>query len=206
MSALRISQLAERSGVPASTPRFYETAGLLPVERTPSGYRRYGPDAVERLGSISSAKCRSCRRSPATTASSDKSALRRRCPMGSRPGRRRPRRYGVGVASASPGCRVHDRAGARRPGSAHPAARTGKRALATLSRALPGRTTTISTYSKESPGCRRSRRVRSRAWSTTRSRSTSAPWPWAHSSAWRRPRPDRDWNTPSTPSLGHCSS
>ncbi|MFD4918137.1 MerR family transcriptional regulator [Streptomyces virginiae] len=53
MSALRISQLAERSGVPASTLRFYETAGLLPAERTPSGYRRYG----ERLGSISSAKC-----------------------------------------------------------------------------------------------------------------------------------------------------
>ncbi|MFJ5546818.1 MerR family transcriptional regulator [Streptomyces sp. NPDC093225] len=56
MSTLRISQLAERSGVPASTLRFYETAGLLPAERTTSGYRQYGPDAVERLAFISSAK------------------------------------------------------------------------------------------------------------------------------------------------------
>ncbi|MGW0394791.1 MerR family transcriptional regulator [Streptomyces sp. NPDC003042] len=56
MSTLRISQLAERSGVPASTLRFYETAGLLPAERTSSGYRQYGPDAVERLAFISSAK------------------------------------------------------------------------------------------------------------------------------------------------------
>ncbi|WP_327739018.1 MerR family transcriptional regulator [Streptomyces nojiriensis] len=56
MSTLRISQLAERSGVPASTLRFYETAGLLPAGRTSSGYRQYGPDAVERLAFISSAK------------------------------------------------------------------------------------------------------------------------------------------------------
>ncbi|QTI49471.1 heavy metal-responsive transcriptional regulator [Streptomyces nojiriensis] len=56
MSTLRISQPAERSGVPASTLRFYETAGLLPAERTSSGYRQYGPDAVERLAFISSAK------------------------------------------------------------------------------------------------------------------------------------------------------
>ncbi|KOU96377.1 heavy metal-responsive transcriptional regulator [Streptomyces sp. XY533] len=56
MGTLRISQLAERSGVPASTLRFYETAGLLPAVRTASGYRQYGPDAVERLAFISSAK------------------------------------------------------------------------------------------------------------------------------------------------------
>ncbi|MEV7443030.1 MerR family transcriptional regulator [Streptomyces sp. NPDC091204] len=56
MSTLRISQLAERSGVPASTLRFYETAGLLHAERTSSGYRQYGPDAVERLAFISSGK------------------------------------------------------------------------------------------------------------------------------------------------------
>ncbi|MEU8942570.1 heavy metal-responsive transcriptional regulator [Streptomyces goshikiensis] len=56
MSTYRISQLAERSGVPATTLRFYEDAGLLPAERTPSGYRVYGDDAVERLGFISSAK------------------------------------------------------------------------------------------------------------------------------------------------------
>lgn len=56
MSTYRISQLAERSGVPATTLRFYEDAGLLPAGRTPAGYRLYGEDAVERLGFISSAK------------------------------------------------------------------------------------------------------------------------------------------------------
>ncbi|MFJ3310391.1 heavy metal-responsive transcriptional regulator [Streptomyces sp. NPDC086549] len=56
MMTYRISQLAERSGVPATTLRFYEDAGLLPADRTPSGYRVYGEDAVERLAFISSAK------------------------------------------------------------------------------------------------------------------------------------------------------
>ncbi|MET7608941.1 heavy metal-responsive transcriptional regulator [Streptomyces avermitilis] len=56
MTTYRISQLAERSGVPATTLRFYEDAGLLPADRTPSGYRVYGEDAVERLAFISSAK------------------------------------------------------------------------------------------------------------------------------------------------------
>ncbi|MDT0469739.1 heavy metal-responsive transcriptional regulator [Streptomyces gibsoniae] len=56
MTTYRISQLAEHSGVPASTLRFYETAGLLPAERTSSGYRVYGEDAVDRLALISSAK------------------------------------------------------------------------------------------------------------------------------------------------------
>ncbi|MFE6338171.1 MerR family transcriptional regulator [Streptomyces sp. NPDC057798] len=56
MTTYRISQLAERSGVPATTLRFYETAGLLPAERTASGYRVYGEGAVDRLAFISSAK------------------------------------------------------------------------------------------------------------------------------------------------------
>lgn len=56
MTSYRISQLAERSGVPATTLRFYEDAGLLPADRTPAGYRVYGQDAVERLAFISSAK------------------------------------------------------------------------------------------------------------------------------------------------------
>ncbi|RKN10891.1 MerR family transcriptional regulator [Streptomyces radicis] len=56
MSAMRISQLTERTGVPATTLRFYETAGLLPADRTASGYRRYGEDAVERLTFIGAAK------------------------------------------------------------------------------------------------------------------------------------------------------
>ncbi len=53
---MRISQLAERSGVPATTLRFYESAGLLPAERTTAGYRVYGEEAIERLAFISSAK------------------------------------------------------------------------------------------------------------------------------------------------------
>jgi MerR family copper efflux transcriptional regulator len=53
---LRISQLAERTGVPATTLRFYESAGLLPADRAPNGYRVYGEDAVERLGFITAAK------------------------------------------------------------------------------------------------------------------------------------------------------
>lgn len=56
MSAMRISQLAERVGVPATTLRFYETSGLLPADRTASGYRLYGEDAVERLAFIGAAK------------------------------------------------------------------------------------------------------------------------------------------------------
>jgi MerR family transcriptional regulator, copper efflux regulator len=53
---LRISQLAERSGVPASTLRFYESAGLLPAGRTPAGYRVYDETALERLQFIGTAK------------------------------------------------------------------------------------------------------------------------------------------------------
>lgn len=56
MSAMRISQLAKASGVPTSTLRFYESTGLLPADRTPAGYRTYGPGAVERLRFIGTAK------------------------------------------------------------------------------------------------------------------------------------------------------
>lgn len=56
MSEYRISELARRTGVPASTLRFYEQAGLLPAERTGSGYRVYGEEAVARLEFIAAAK------------------------------------------------------------------------------------------------------------------------------------------------------
>jgi MerR family transcriptional regulator, copper efflux regulator len=56
MDVMRISQLAERTGVPASTLRFYEEEGLLAAGRTPAGYRIYGQDAVERLQFIKAAK------------------------------------------------------------------------------------------------------------------------------------------------------
>ncbi len=52
----RISQLARRSGVPATTLRFYESVGLLPAERTESGYRVYGEQDLDRLAFIGTAK------------------------------------------------------------------------------------------------------------------------------------------------------
>jgi DNA-binding transcriptional MerR regulator len=45
---MRTSELAARAGVNPQTLRYYERRGLLPEpERTESGYRRYGPDAVQ---------------------------------------------------------------------------------------------------------------------------------------------------------------
>jgi len=52
----RISELATRSGVPTSTLRFYGSAGLLPAERTASGYRANDEQAVEGLNFIGAAK------------------------------------------------------------------------------------------------------------------------------------------------------
>ncbi|MEW2354223.1 MerR family transcriptional regulator [Spirillospora sp. NPDC029432] len=56
VSTMRISQLAEHTGVSASTLRYYDHAGLLPADRAPAGYRRYGPAAIERLEFIAAAK------------------------------------------------------------------------------------------------------------------------------------------------------
>lgn len=49
VSTYRFSQLAERSGVPATTLRYYESVGLLAAERMPAGYRLYDDEAVRRL-------------------------------------------------------------------------------------------------------------------------------------------------------------
>lgn len=47
---MRISELAERVGVPTSTVRYYERIGLLGAPaRTGSGYRAYDEDAATRL-------------------------------------------------------------------------------------------------------------------------------------------------------------
>lgn len=57
MSGLRISELAERVGVPTSTVRYYERIGLVPAPtRTASGYRDYDADAEARLLFITRAK------------------------------------------------------------------------------------------------------------------------------------------------------
>lgn len=50
---MRIGELAATTGVTAKTIRFWESTGLLAdTERTPSGYRDYGPEAVDRLAFI----------------------------------------------------------------------------------------------------------------------------------------------------------
>ncbi len=47
---MRIGDLAKQVGVTPDTIRYYEREGLLPAaERTPGGYRDYGPDAVNDL-------------------------------------------------------------------------------------------------------------------------------------------------------------
>ncbi|MGH2655481.1 MAG: MerR family DNA-binding transcriptional regulator [Actinomycetota bacterium] len=47
---MRGGEVAERAKVPPKTIRYHEDIGLLPEPpRTPSGYREYGPDAVDRL-------------------------------------------------------------------------------------------------------------------------------------------------------------
>ncbi len=53
---MRISELAERTDVPASTLRYYEDIGLLTTRRTSAGYRDYDEEAVRRLASIGAAK------------------------------------------------------------------------------------------------------------------------------------------------------
>lgn len=56
MAYMRVSDLAERSGVPASTVRYYERRGLLPADRSPTGYRLYDDRALDRLAFITTAK------------------------------------------------------------------------------------------------------------------------------------------------------
>ncbi|MDN5749574.1 MAG: MerR family transcriptional regulator [Pseudonocardia sp.] len=56
MSTYRISQLAERAGIPATTLRYYEKEGLVPAARTPGGYRIYTDTDAERVRFIAAAK------------------------------------------------------------------------------------------------------------------------------------------------------
>jgi DNA-binding transcriptional MerR regulator len=47
---MRIGEVAEQIGVTTKTIRYYESLGLLPPpERTASGYRSYGADALDRV-------------------------------------------------------------------------------------------------------------------------------------------------------------
>lgn len=54
---MRISELADRVGVPTTTVRYYERVGLLgPPARTSSGYRDYGEEEATRLLFVSRAR------------------------------------------------------------------------------------------------------------------------------------------------------
>jgi MerR family copper efflux transcriptional regulator len=54
---LRSGELAKRAGVGVETLRFYERCGLIAKPgRTPSGYRQYPPDEVERVRFIRRAR------------------------------------------------------------------------------------------------------------------------------------------------------
>ena len=54
---MRIGELANRSQVSAQTLRYYERRGLFAEHRrTSSGYRDYGPDAVQRVRFIKRAQ------------------------------------------------------------------------------------------------------------------------------------------------------
>ena len=57
MSGLTIGQVAERSGVPAKTIRYYESVGLLPAPpRAENGYRLYDARALEELRFVQRAR------------------------------------------------------------------------------------------------------------------------------------------------------
>lgn len=56
VETVRISEIARRSGVPATTLRFYEAEGLIAAGRGVNGYRDYGEDVLERLSFIQGAK------------------------------------------------------------------------------------------------------------------------------------------------------
>jgi DNA-binding transcriptional MerR regulator len=54
---MKIGEVAGRAGVPAKTIRFWEDQQLLPPpDRTPAGYRDYGPAILERLAFIRQAQ------------------------------------------------------------------------------------------------------------------------------------------------------
>lgn len=57
MTTMRIAEVAERTGVPATTLRYYDEIGLLaPAGRSGNGYREYADRDLERLAFITRAK------------------------------------------------------------------------------------------------------------------------------------------------------
>ena len=57
LTVMRIGELAQRTGVPTKTIRYYEDIGVLPAPgRAPNGYRDYPEDAVARLDFVRDAQ------------------------------------------------------------------------------------------------------------------------------------------------------
>ncbi|MFQ5524107.1 MAG: heavy metal-responsive transcriptional regulator [Acidimicrobiia bacterium] len=54
---MRIGELAQEVGVDPPTVRYYESVGVLPEpDRTPSGYRAYTPEDIERVRFVTLAR------------------------------------------------------------------------------------------------------------------------------------------------------
>ncbi|MFI6458640.1 MerR family transcriptional regulator [Streptosporangium amethystogenes] len=53
---MRISEVAARSGVPATTLRHYHSIGLIDARREPNDYRAYDQSVLERLSFIEAAQ------------------------------------------------------------------------------------------------------------------------------------------------------
>lgn len=53
---MRISEVTARTGVPATTLRYYEDLGLITSQRGPNGYRDYDQTVIEQLEFIATAK------------------------------------------------------------------------------------------------------------------------------------------------------
>ncbi|MDA8281897.1 MAG: MerR family DNA-binding transcriptional regulator, partial [Actinomycetota bacterium] len=54
---MRIGELAERAGTSVKTIRYYDRIGVLrPEERSESGYRLYGEDALDRYRFVRAAQ------------------------------------------------------------------------------------------------------------------------------------------------------
>lgn len=53
---MNIGEVAERSGLPAKTIRYYEDIGLIAPERGPNGYRRFGPTEAHKLRFLARAR------------------------------------------------------------------------------------------------------------------------------------------------------
>lgn len=53
---MKISEVSNRSGVPTTTLRYYESLGLISSRRASNGYRDYDEGVIDRLNFIATAK------------------------------------------------------------------------------------------------------------------------------------------------------